>query len=70
MYRYHPQVKNILKIIKNDEIGKPISMESSFGINLLTKKRFFFFKKIVYDFKKAVVRNFFCIVFHQCFLAT
>ncbi len=45
MYRYHPQVKNILKILKEGEIGKTISMESSFGINLLTKKKFFFFTK-------------------------
>ena len=45
MYRYHPQIKDIIKILKEDEIGQPISMESSFGENLLTKKLFFFDKK-------------------------
>ena len=45
MYRYHPQIDVALKIIKNEEIGKLISMESNFGINLLTKKKFFFFDK-------------------------
>jgi predicted dehydrogenase len=45
MYRYHPQIKDIIKILKEDEIGRPISMESSFGENLLTKKLFFFDKK-------------------------
>lgn len=45
MYRYLPQIKKIINIIKNNEIGKVNSMESSFGSNLLTKKKFIFFKK-------------------------
>jgi predicted dehydrogenase len=45
MYRYLPQTKTLLNIIKNGELGKIYSMESSFGINLLTKKKFFFFNK-------------------------
>ena len=45
MYRHHPQIKNLIEIIKNKEIGNLISMESSFGKNLLTKKKFIFFKK-------------------------
>jgi predicted dehydrogenase len=44
-YRYHPQTIEILKIINNNEIGKIISMETSFGSNLLTKKKLFFFNK-------------------------
>ena len=42
MYRYHPQINLLLKIIKNNEIGNLVSMKSSFGVNLLTKKFFFF----------------------------
>ena len=45
MYRYHPQINKILKIINNNEIGELMSMESSFGLNLLTKKKLFFFNK-------------------------
>lgn len=55
MYRHHPQIKNLIEIIKNKEIGNLISMESSFGINLLTKKKFFFFnKKKKIDFKSRL----------------
>ncbi len=43
MYRYHPQINYILELIKNGTIGDLISMESSFGENILTKKKFFFF---------------------------
>ena len=45
MYRYHPLIKKLVELIKAKEIGDLISMETSFGINLLTKKKFFFFKK-------------------------
>lgn len=45
MYRHDPQLKILFDIIKNNEIGKLISMESVFGINLLTKKKLFFFNK-------------------------
>ena len=45
MYRFYPQIKKIIEIIKNQEIGIPISMETSFGSNLLTKKKFIFFNK-------------------------
>ncbi len=44
-YRHLPHISDIIKIINEDEIGELISMESSFGLNLLTKKRLFFFKK-------------------------
>ena len=45
IYRYLPQVKELIKILKSQELGRIFSMESSFGINLLTKKKFYFFKK-------------------------
>jgi len=45
MYRYHPQIKTIIEIIKNGKIGRLLSMESYFGINILTKKKLFFFNK-------------------------
>ncbi len=45
MYRYDPLIKSTIDLIKNDEIGDLLSLESSFGINLLTKKKFMFFKK-------------------------
>ena len=52
MYRYHPQINYILELIKNDGIGSLISMNSSFGENLLTKKKFIFFEK-----KKKINEN-------------
>ncbi len=45
MYRYYPLIKQVIEIIKNGEIGNLVSMETSFGSDLLTKKKFFFFKK-------------------------
>ena len=45
MYLYHPQIKKVLELINQGIIGKLISMESSFGKNLLTKKNIFGFKK-------------------------
>jgi predicted dehydrogenase len=55
MYRYLPQIKVLIEILKSQELGEVFSMESSFGINLLTKKKFFFFikkKKINLDDRK------------------
>lgn len=46
MYRFHPQILEVIKIIQSKVIGKPISMESNFGINILNKGKFFgLFKK-------------------------
>ena len=45
MYIYHPQTLKILNLIEEGRIGKLISMESNFGINIMTKKNFFGFKK-------------------------
>ncbi len=44
MYRYHPQIKYVLDVIKSNEIGDIECMESSFGINILTKKKFLLFQ--------------------------
>ncbi len=45
MYRYNPQILKTIEIIKSQELGKVISMESFFCKNLLTKKKFLFFNK-------------------------
>ena len=45
MYRYHPKIKLVLDLINNNEIGNLFSMESSFGVNILSKKKFFIFNK-------------------------
>ena len=41
-YRFHPKIRKIIKIIKQNKIGKVHTMESVFGNNLLTKKKIFF----------------------------
>ena len=53
VYLYHPQIKKVLELINQGMIGKLISMESSFGKNLLTKKNIFGFEKK----KKINVKN-------------
>jgi predicted dehydrogenase len=45
MYAYHPQTIKVIDLLANDKIGKLISMESSFGINIMTKKNFLGFTK-------------------------
>ena len=45
MYKHHPQIKKILELVSNDEIGEILKIDSSFGVNLLTKKKFWFFQK-------------------------
>ena len=45
MYRYYPQIKKIIEILKTDQLGKLISMKTTFSKELLFKKKFFFFKK-------------------------
>ena len=45
MYKFNPQFKKIIELVRNNEIGKIISIKSSFGVNLITKKKFFFFEK-------------------------
>jgi predicted dehydrogenase len=41
IYRYSPQILEVLKLLKNNIIGEPISMISNYGTNLLTKKNIF-----------------------------
>ena len=53
MYMHYPQTKKIIELINKGEIGDLISMESSFGNNILTKKNFFGFEKI----KKLNTKN-------------
>ena len=45
MYKHHPQIKKVLDLVKKNEIGEIKKIVSSFGVNLLTKKSFWFFKK-------------------------
>ena len=45
MYRYYPQIKKIIEILKSDQLGRLVSMKTTFSNNLLFKKKFFFFKK-------------------------
>ena len=45
MYKYHPQINEVIKIINNGLIGNLVSMETKFGINLIYKKNLFGFKK-------------------------
>jgi len=45
MYRYHPQIKLVIDIIRSNQIGNLLSMESSHGKNILTKKFFYYFNK-------------------------
>ena len=45
MYRYHPQINSVIDMIKKNKIGDLLSMESSFGVNILSKKKLFFFRK-------------------------
>lgn len=52
VYRHDTLIKKIVELIKNNEIGNLISMESSFGVNILTKKKLFFFEK-----KKKLIKT-------------
>ncbi len=45
MYKYHSQIKKVLDLVNNNEIGEIEKIVSSFGVNLLTKKYFWLFKK-------------------------
>ena len=45
MYKHHAQIKKVLELVNNKEIGEIKKIISSFGVNLLTKKKFWFFQK-------------------------
>jgi len=58
MFRYHPQIMKVIELLKNNEIGQVTSMVSTFGKNLLTKKRFFgLFNFIKFNKKKRIFSN-------------
>ena len=55
MFRYHPQMMKIIELLKNNEIGRITSMVSTYGKNLLTKKRFFgLFNSSKFNKKKRI----------------
>ncbi len=41
MYLFHPQITKTIDLIKENEIGEILSMETYFGNNILTKKKWF-----------------------------
>tara|TARA_Y100000591_G_scaffold333189_1_gene374463 strand:+ start:265 stop:1293 length:1029 start_codon:yes stop_codon:yes gene_type:complete len=46
MYRFHPQTLELINIIKQNEIGELINMQSYFGVNIVEKKNIFGFKRL------------------------
>ena len=54
MYKYHPQITEIIKILKKGDIGKPYKMETNFGMNLIYQKNFLGIKKKKLDKKKRI----------------
>ena len=56
MYRYHPQINETIKIINSSLIGKLISMETNFGINLINKKIFLVLKRRLIKIKEFSIK--------------
>ncbi len=54
MYMHHPQILEVIKIIKKGKIGKLIKMKTNFGMNLVYKKNFFGFKIKKFDKNKRI----------------
>ena len=55
MFRFHPQIMKIIELLKDNSIGQIISMQSSFGKNLLSKKSFFgLFNSSKFNKKKRI----------------
>ena len=54
MYMHHPQILEVIKIIKKGKIGKLIKMKTNFGMNLVYKKNFFSFKIKKFDKNKRI----------------
>tara|TARA_B100001057_G_scaffold246100_1_gene246422 strand:- start:834 stop:1862 length:1029 start_codon:yes stop_codon:yes gene_type:complete len=55
MFRYHPQIMKVIELLKDNSIGQIISMQSYFGKNLLSKKRFFgLFNSSKFNNKKRI----------------
>ena len=63
-YRHLPHIGEIIEIINENEIGELTSMESSFGLNLLTKKNYFFLKKIkkLIHLQDCLIKNWLVVV--------
>ena len=58
MYKYHPQIIEMIKIIRSGEIGKPLQMQTNCGMNLIYKKNFFgFMKKKIHKDKRIFNKN-------------
>lgn len=53
-YRFHPQISTLFDIIKGNEIGELLNVESYFGNNIIQKKNIFGFDKIKIDEKKRL----------------
>ncbi len=54
MYMHHPQILEVIKIIKNGKIGKLIKMKTQFGMDLVYKKNFFGLKRKKIDKNKRI----------------
>ncbi len=54
MYKYHPQITEIIKILERGDIGNPYKMETNFGMNLIYKKNLLGIKKKNIDKKKRI----------------
>jgi len=46
MYRFHPQTSALVEVIRQNEIGELLKMESFFGINIVEKRNIFGFKRL------------------------
>jgi len=53
MYLFHPKIKKVIELVKSGEIGDLISMESFFGIDIVSKRSLFGYKKR----KKLNIKN-------------
>jgi predicted dehydrogenase len=54
MYRYHPQTKAIIDMIRSNELGELISMKSFFGQAIMKKKRLFGFNRTTFNKKNRL----------------
>ncbi|MDA7770093.1 Gfo/Idh/MocA family oxidoreductase [Candidatus Pelagibacter sp.] len=57
MYRYAPHISKLIELIKTDKIGRPVSMESDFGKNILIKKNILGFNQKKKQDKKNRIYN-------------
>ncbi len=57
MYRFHPQTSELVKIIRQNEIGELLRMESYFGVNFIEKKNIFGFKRLKINKKNRLFKK-------------